>query len=188
MQIHRCVAGIAAASALLLAGCGGDQRRASESSIDATAGAAARPVAASVTGGALEATVSAPVTDPARRLYVARVDRVCGRIDPERNREREDSNGALDDVARRYVVASVLSGRELREIEAIAPPRGDARALKANVFDVIVRQLSIRTQIHQAILTRDLATVEARQSDLDDLTRQLAGFARGYGFRVCGKD
>jgi hypothetical protein len=188
MRIHLSVAWIAAGSALLLTGCGADQRRASESSIDATAGVTARPVAATGTAGRFEATVSVPVTDPARRTYVARVDRVCGRIDPERNKEREDSNGALNDVARRYAVASVLSGRELREIEAITPPRGDAPALKTNVFDVIVRQLAIRKQIHQALLERDLASVEARQSDLDDLTRLLAGFARGYGFKVCGTD
>lgn len=188
MRLHRCVAGIAAASALLLTGCGADQRRASDSSINATTSVTARTVSATGTGGAYEAPVSAPVTNPARRVYVARVDRICGRIDPERNKERQNPHGALNDVARRYVVASALSARELHEIEAIAPPRGDARALKTNVFDVIARQLSIRNQIHQAIISRDLATVEARQSDLDDLTRLLAGFARGYGFKICGTD
>ena len=55
-------------------------------------------------------------------------------------------------------------------------------------FDVIVRQLAIRKQIHLALLERDLTTVQARQSGLDDLTRLLAGFARGYGFTVCGTD
>jgi hypothetical protein len=179
---------LAAASALFLTGCGGDQRRASESGIDGTGSVTARPVAATTAVGPLEAAVSAPVTNPARRVYIARVDRICGRIDPERNKEREDSNGALNDVARRYLVASVLSARELHEIEAIAPPRGDARALKTNVFDVIVRQLAIRKQIHLALLERDLTTVQARQSGLDDLTRLLAGFARGYGFTVCGTD
>lgn len=188
MPINRCFAAIAAASALLVTGCGGDQRRGSEPSIGATATVTARPVAAVGPGGKLETPVSAPATDPARRAYIARVDRICGRIDPERNKEQEDSTGALSDIARRYVVASVLSADELREIEAITPPRGDARALRTNVFDVIVRQLSIRKQIHRAILARDLTTVEARQSDLDDLTRLLAGFARGYGFKVCGTD
>ena len=188
MRIHRSVAWIAAGSALLLTGCGADRRRASESSTDATAGVTARPVAATGTPGRFEAAVSVPVTDPARRAYIARVDRVCRRIDPERNKQREDSNGALSDVARRYAVASVLSGRELREIEAITPPQGEARALKTNVFNVIIRQLAIRNQIHQAILERSLITVQARQSELDGLTRLLAGFARGYGFKVCGTD
>ena len=188
MRIHRSVVWIAAGGALLLAGCGADQRRASESSINATGGVTARPVAATGTAGRSDAAVSAPVTGRARRAYVARVDRVCARIDPERNKEREDSAGALSDVARRYAVASVLGARELREIEAISPPRGDVRALKTNVFDVIVRQFAIRKQVHQALLEHNLATVRARQNDLDDLTRLLAGFARGYGFRVCGTD
>src|SRR5665811_1569442 len=69
MRIHRCAAMLAAASALFLTGCGGDQRRASESGIDGTGSVTARPVAATTAVGPLEAAVSAPVTDPARRVY-----------------------------------------------------------------------------------------------------------------------
>lgn len=171
---------------LMLAGCGGDGRRASESSIGETSSTAAQPVAATGSPGPAEAMVSAPITSPARQVYIARVDRICGRLDPARSKEREDSGGGIDEVARRYVAATTLSADELRRIEGVAPPRGAARALRANVFGVITQQLAIRKQIHTALKARDLATLEARQAELDDLTRSLAGFARGYGFQVCG--
>ncbi|MEO8966012.1 MAG: hypothetical protein ABI355_00345, partial [Solirubrobacteraceae bacterium] len=166
--------------------CGGDGRRASELSIGETSSVTAQPVAATGSPGPSEAMISAPITSPARQVYIARVDRICSRLDPARSREREDSGGGIDDLVRRYAAATTLSAEELHRIEAIVPPRGDGRALRANVFDVITRQLASRKQIHTALKARDLTTLEARQAEIDDLTRLLAGFARGYGFKVCG--
>ena len=183
--MRRLTARCGAAGAIVLislvatAGCGGDTRRAG------TAPTVPSPSATTATGAAL---VPMPVAGRARRAYVTRVDRICGRMDPERNRAREDARGGLPEVARRYDDSIALGARELQMIQAITPPRGDERALRANVFGVIARQLAVRRRIHTALVARDLSAVTSLQAQLDELTRSLVGFARGYGFKVCGTD
>lgn len=61
------LAGALPAIVLMLAGCGGDGRRASELSIGETSSVTAQPVAATGSPGPSEAMISAPITSPARQ-------------------------------------------------------------------------------------------------------------------------
>jgi hypothetical protein len=84
---------------------------------------------------------------------------------------------------------TITSGEaELRRIQAVPPPPGESRLLRANVFDVINRQLALRGEIRNALPSLDIARLQALQGQLDDLSRSVTAFARGYGFRVCGED
>ena len=167
---------------ILVAGCGGDTRRAGQAPVQPPT---ATPAQAAAPAGPL---VAARVTDPERRAYIARIDRICSRFDPARNRAREDASGDVAEVARRYDESIAVGARELREIEAVRPPHGDSAALRANVFDVIARQLELRRRIHVALVAREAGTVTALQAQLDALSHSLVGFARGYGFTICGTD
>lgn len=175
------IAGLALAL-LAVASCGGDSRRASQENARASTQASTTPSAGS---GPI---VPARATDPQRRAYIARVDAVCKRLDPERNNAREKASGDAAQVMKGYDDSIALGTSQLSEIEAIQPPRGDAAALRANVFDVIRRQLAVRRQISTALASGNTAQVAALQQQLDALTRSLTGFARGYGFMVCGTD
>jgi hypothetical protein len=175
------IAGLALAL-LAVASCCGDSRRASQENVRGSTQTSTTPA---VGGGPI---VPASVTDPRRRAYIARVDAVCKRLDPERNNAREKASGDAAQVLKGYDDSVALGASQLSEIEAIKPPPADAAALRANVFDVIRQQLAVRRQIATALAGADTARVAALQQQLDALTRSLTGFARGYGFKVCGTD
>jgi hypothetical protein len=180
-------AGLLVALALLAAGCGGDTRRAeTEVTSAATQPAPTRPQGQ--TGGAH--AVSTSVTNPARRRYVSRVDRICGRLDPERSAEqrRVGESTTTQEATKTYEDTIALGGRQLRQIEAVSPPPSDRAAVRANLIDVIKRQLDIRRQIRGALGTTNVAELRRLRQELDNLTLSLVGWARGYGFRVCGED
>jgi hypothetical protein len=183
MKAVRTMLTVGLALALLaLTSCGADSRRASQQNVRE------RTQASTVPATGTGPIVPARVTDPARRAYIARVDAVCKRLDPERNGAREKAAGDTAQVLKGYDDSIGLGASQLRDIEAIKPPPGDAAALHANVFDVIRRQLAVRRQISTALANGDSAQVQTLQRQLDDLTRSLTGFARGYGFQVCGTD
>ncbi len=173
----------------LAVGCGGDKRRAEGE----TTGVATHPTPApapphqGVTGGPVIAT---KVTDPARRAYVARVDSVCRRLDPERNtaQGRVGESALPGEAVKAYDDTIALGWRELRQIEAIPVPPGEQALLRANVFTVIRRQLTLRRRISDALAAVDVPRLRRLRGELDNLARSLEGFARGYGFQVCGED
>ena len=176
-------------SLALLVGCGGDSRRA-ESEGGQTA------LATPATQGSTTPTSNpgplavAKVTDPVRRAYIAQVDHVCSHLDPERNSARERVAGSADvQGATKAYEDTIASGEaELRRIQAIPPPPGETQLLRTNVFDVIRQQLALRGEIRNALPSLDVTRLQALQSQLDDLSRTVTAFARGYGFRVCGED
>lgn len=163
------------AIALGAGGCGGDTRRGESETSEAAAGGPA---------------IATKVTDPARRVYVARVDAVCRRFDPERSKTQERvANASLPaEAAKTYDETIGLGRSELRRIEAIPAPPGEDELLRANVFDVIRRELAIRGEIGGALSATDVPRLRRLRGELDSLSRSLGGFARGYGFRVCGED
>lgn len=171
--------------AALLIGCGGDRRRAETETTQRTT-AAPPKVPQQPAAGSVQV---ANVTDPARRAYVARVDAICGRIEPERTKEQERVGASADpaEAVRAYDDSIALGWRELRRIEAIPTPPGDKALLKANVFDPIKGQLALRARIRAALATADVPRLRRLRAELDNSTRALTGFARGYGFRVCGE-
>lgn len=169
---------------IALSGCGGDTRRGDD--LSTTAGAAA-PVSPQIKlphGPA----VSAKVTDPARRAYIARADRLCAHFDPKRNEARKHAGEAADtaEAVTSYDEGIKLGEQQLRALEAIPPPPGDRALLRANVFTPLKTQLAIRRQIAPALAHGDVAQLRPLQTKLDALTRSLEGFANGYGYRVCG--
>lgn len=168
---------------VVLAGCGADTRRAGTQPAATTASATA-------TGVQPGPAVATDVTDPQRRAYVARVDRICARLDPERTAVDEQVSKSADarDAAVAYEKTISLGGSQLRQIEAVPAPPRDRAALSADVFAVISRQLVIRRQIKTALAAADLTRLQSLRLELDGLTRSLAAFARGYGFRVCGEE
>ncbi len=169
-----------------LGGCGGETRRAETETETA---AAPPPAARALTGGARRAPV-ARVTDPRRRAYVARTDRICRRFDPERAGERKRAGESADiqGAIRAYDADTALGTDELRQIEAVPPPPGDAALLRANVFEPIRRQLALRARIRTALAATDVSRLRALRAEFDNLSRALSAFARGYGWRVCGGD
>jgi hypothetical protein len=173
--------------AALVAGCGGDARRAESESAATSPAPASAPPQKAKTGGPVIAT---KVTDPARRAYVARVDSVCGRLDPERStaQGRVGESVRPGEAARAYDDTIALGQRELRQIEAIPAPPGEQALLRANVFDVIRQELTVRRRISSALAAVDVPRLRSLRGELDNLSRSLGGFARGYGFRVCGED
>ena len=173
----------ATALGLLAAGCGGEPRRA-ETVRTVTQ---ASPAPATTATGPV---VPAKATDPVRRAYIARVDRICAHLDPERGsaRERVGESGDAEKAAVAYDDSIALGEKQLREIEAVRAPSRDRAALEANVFGVIRRQLAVRREIRAALAAHDLTRLTTLRRQHDDLTRSLVGFARGYGFQVCGED
>jgi hypothetical protein len=172
------------ALAALLAGCGGDKRRA-EAETGTTQPGVSAPKQPSPSG-----TVRVTrVTDPVRRAYVGRVDAICRQVDPERTSRQEQvsASSSTADAVRAYDDTIALGWRELRRIEAIRPPPGDAALLKANVFAAVRAQLALRAQMGKALAAADVPALHRLRSELDNSTRALTGFARGYGFRVCGE-
>jgi len=170
---------------VLLAGCGGDKRRGEAEQTEATSA----PSAAATPAPSGERPQVTKVTDPARRAYVTRVDAVCGRIEPERAKEQERVGTSTEpaEAVKAYEDSINLGWRELRRIEAIAEPPGDATLLEANVFDPIRGQLALRARIRGALAAADVPLLRRLRTELDNSTRALTGFARGYGFRVCGE-
>ena len=171
-----------------LSGCGGDTRRgetekSSPPAAHTTASAPRRH------GTATKNPPVATVADPRRRAYVVRTDRICRRFDPERNSERERVREAADlqGAEKAYEQGTALGNAELKRLEAVAPPPGDAAVLRANVFDPVRRQLALRTQIRTALAAVDLPRLRALRARLDDISRELSAFARGYGWRACGE-
>ena len=59
--------------------------------------------------------------------------------------------------------------------------------LRANVFDPVRRQLALRAQIRVALAAVDLPRLRVLRARLDDISRALSAFARGYGWRACGE-
>ena len=169
---------------IAVAGCGGDTRRGDDLSTTAGVAASAYPQIKLPHGPA----VSAKVTDPARRAYIARADRVCGHFDPKRNEARKHAGEAADaaEAVTSYDEGVKLGGQQLRALEAIPPPPSDRALLRANVFTPLKAQLAIRRRIAPALAQGDVAALRPLQSKLDALTRSLEGFAHGYGYRVCG--
>jgi hypothetical protein len=172
------------------AGCGGDTRRGESETTEAATAPAVPNAMAEGQAGAGGPVVATRVTDPARRAYVARVDSVCSRFDPERSRAQERVAGMSrpGEAAKTYDETVGLGRMELRQIEAIPMPPGEGELLQANVFSVIGRELAIRREIGRALAATDISQLRRLRSELDGLSRSLGGFARGYGFRVCGED
>jgi hypothetical protein len=176
--------------AVLLAGCGGDTRRGEAEQTEATSPSGATATPAFSPAPAAGQVQVAKVTDPGRRAYVKRVDAVCRQIEPERAKEQERVGGATkpDEAVKAYEGSIALGWRELRRIEAIAEPPGDAPLLKANVIAPIRGQLALRARIRDALAAADVPLLRRLRAELDNSTRALTGFARGYGFRVCGEE
>ena len=130
---------------IALSACGGDTRRAE------TEGGAARTTQTTSTkapAGAHQSVPAATVTDPRRRAYIAKTDRICRGVDPERNTAREQVGAAADtqEAAKSYEKETALGTSELKQLEAVAPPPGDAKLLQANVFGPVRHQLALRAQ------------------------------------------
>ncbi len=172
------------AALALLAGCGGDVRRGES---EGAAQNATTQTSSTPTQTSTPVPVT-PVRNPARRAYVARVDRVCSGLDPERNsaRERVGSSADAQEAAKAYDDDIASGETELRQIEAIPVPPGEKQLVRTNVFDVIRRQLALRRQIRDALAAVDVPRLRSLRRQLDDLSRTLTGFAAGYGFKVCG--
>lgn len=187
MAARLSIAAVFILAALTVAGCGGDTRRAETEAPES----APRPHPAPVTrtSSSAEPVPVNQAADPARRAYVARVDAVCGQLDPERGAEERKVATAKQpgEAAKAYEGTISLGWRELRRIEAIAEPHGDGAVLRANVFEPIRRQLALRGEIHAALAAVDVPTLRRLRAELDNSTRTLTGFARGYGFQVCGE-
>ncbi len=185
--IHRppLVLGLIALAVTAFGACGGDTNR-SETTVTVST-----PPSSATYGQQLPGTPAvAPVNDPARRAYVRRVDDVCRTLDRERNAAREQASEGVEDAqgARAYDDSIALGERQLREIKAIPVPPGESQLIRTNVFDVIERQLELRREMQTALAEQDVESLQAQRAQLDSLTQSLLGFARGYGFRVCGED
>lgn len=170
----------------ILAGCGGDSRRAESEGGQTVAATTTQTTQVSRP----KPVAVAKVTDPARRAYIARVDRICSNLDPERGSARERVAGSTDvrEASKAYEDTISSGEAELRRIQAVPPPPGESQLLRANVFDVINQQLALRGEIRNALPSLDITRLQALQGQLDDLSRSVTAFARGYGFRVCGED
>lgn len=142
----------------LLAGCGGDRRRGEAETSGATNPTSTARSSEPASSGSKKAPPVTKVTDPARRAYLARVDAVCGTIEPERGKEQERVGAAADsaEAAKAYEGTIALGWRELRQIEAIAPPPGDEALLRANVFHSVKGQLALRAEIRSALAAADV--------------------------------
>lgn len=172
-----------------LAGCGGDTRRAESEGAQANEASSAETTA-KATPAPTGTVQVAKINDPVRRAYVARVDAVCGKVDPERSKEQERAGAEAGSAAavNAYDGTIALGRQELRQIEAIPEPPGERPLLKSNVFDAIRSQLAIRREISEAFAAVEVPRLRRLRAELDNSTRTLTGFARGYGFQVCGEE
>ncbi len=129
------------------------------------------------------------ITDPSRRAYVREIDSVCERFDTERVRDqrRVGSAGRPEEAAKEYEGTISLGWKELRRIEKAGEPAGEAAALKANVYDPIRHQLALRREIKAALIAVDVPKLTRLRGELDSSSQALTGFARGYGFQICGE-
>lgn len=170
-----------------MAGCGGDSRRAETESVESSHASPAGVVPQRA--GKKTSVPVAKVTDPRRRAYVARTDRICRSVDPERNtaRARVGEAGDVGGAVKAYEEETALGTSELKQIEAVRPPPGDAGSLQANVFEPIRSQLVLRAQIRAALAAVDVPRLRVLRAELDDIGRSLSAFARGYGWQSCGE-
>ena len=132
---------------------------------------------------------AAAVTDPRRRAYISKTDRICRAVDPERNTVREQVGASADtqEAAKSYEKETALGTSELKRLEAVPAPPGDAKLLQANVFGPVRHQLALRAKIRVALAAADVSRLRALRAELDNISRALSGFARGYGWRACGE-
>jgi len=168
-----------------LAGCGAETRRAETETEAATTSV---PATAAPTGQPRNVPV-AKVTDPHRRAYISRTDRICRGLDPERStaRKRVGESADIQGAVKAYEEDTALGSSELRKIEAVPPPPGDAALLQANVFEPIRSQLVLRTKIRAALAAVDVPRLRILRAELDNISRALSAFARGYGWHACGE-
>jgi hypothetical protein len=168
-----------------LNGCGAETRRAETE----TETAAGPPTVTSASTTVPRGAPVARVTDPRRRAYIVRTDRICHHFDPERAGARKRVGEAADiaGATRAYGEDTALGAAELRQIEAVPPPPGDAALLRAYVFDPIRRQLALRARIRAALAAVDVPRLRVLRAQSDELGRALSAFARGYGWRACGE-
>ena len=169
-----------------LSGCGGDKRRAEgESTATETTQTAGTPPQV----GGQQSVPATAVTDPRRRAYISKTDRICRSVDPERNtaRERVGESADTQEAAKSYEEETTLGTSELKRLEAVPPPPGDAKLLRVNVFGPVRHQLALRPQIRVALAAADVPRLRVLRAQLDNISRALAGFARGYGWRACGE-
>jgi hypothetical protein len=169
-----------------LSACGGDTRRAE------TEGGAVQTTQTTSTQAPTAGHQSVPaarLADPRRRAYISKTDRICRSVDPERNTAREQVGASADtqEAARSYEKETALGSSELKRLEAVAAPPGDAKLLQANVFGPVRHQLALRAQIRVALAAADVSRLRALRAELDNISRALSGFARGYGWRACGE-
>jgi hypothetical protein len=190
---QRPIAGIVAAALVvaIAVGCGGDTRRGEEESAPATTRTGATTESPTPTPNpSPEKPIATKITDPVRRAYVGRVDSICARLDRERagSEKRVAETAGAKEAARAYDDTIAIGWRQLHRIETVPVPPGDGPLLRANVFEPIRRQLAVRHQMAAALAAVELPKLRALRAELDDSARALTGFARGYGFRVCGED
>ncbi len=176
---------LAATLATLAAGCGAEPNRA-----NTTAGRTTEGTPAAQPSSADGKPITAKVADARRRAYIARVDRICATLDPDRNsaQQRVAEAGGEREAAADYEDTIALGEKQLRRIQRVQIPADDRPLVRANVIDVIQRQLAIRRLIRRRLAAGEASGVRRLRGRLDDTTRTLVGFARGYGFRVCGED
>ncbi len=164
----------ATATALATAGCGGESQRA--------------PVRELSTPTVTQAAGSARVTDPVRARYVAQVDRVCARYNPQREKAVSEAEHAPDaqSAATAYDGNIRLAQAQLRGVEAIAAPSADRALIQHNVVDRLRARLALRRALRTDLLDSDAASAQRHRAQLDASLIALEAFARGYGFRICG--
>ena len=175
--------------AAVFAGCGGDTRRGEAERTEATTRPSAvqtpessQPPSGDRCGWRRSPIRFAAPTSAGRRGL--RRDRPRAREGAGEGRNRHGPAEAV----KAYEGTIALGWRELREIEAIAEPPGERRLLRANVFDPIRGQLALKAKIRDALAAADVPLLRRLRSELDNSIRALAGFARGYGFGVCGEE
>lgn len=166
-----------------LAGCGAETRRAETETATTSVPAAPAP------NSQPKNVPVAKVTDPHRRAYIASTDRICRGLDPERStaRKRVGESADIQGAVKAYEQDTALGSSELRKIEAVPPPPGDAALLRANVFEPIRSQLVLRTKVRAALAAVDVPRLRILRAELDNISRALSAFARGYGWRACGE-
>ena len=159
---------------VLLSACGGEPRR--EAVRELSVPSVAEPADA------------APVTDPARALYVGRLDKICSRYNPQRAHALAEAEQAPDTqaAAEAYATDVSLAEAQLRDIEMASPPNADRSVITSNVIVRLRERLVLRRALRRSLLASDASAAQNERAQLDALTISLQAFARGYGFKVCG--
>ncbi len=131
---------------------------------------------------------TAHVADPARAAYIRRVDAICRVRNPQRDADVRAARDAATEAEAvvAYDRSIATAGAQLREIEAVPPPPADADLITRNVFDRLRQRITLRRRISQDLAAADAGAASRDRAQLDALTIALEGFARGYGFAVCG--